>query len=256
MGIQLSCVKIPLNMVKICFHPFWPFFQRLATLCGDWPRGAAPHAPLHWLQCPVPPAAPTREPESFDLDQTRSTLTSGDFLSQRSLSIRPSSPAQTSTVAPGSALKRGRFLQFNCTGILYCHAEQLDFLYSHHSSGAGRLRARDQTRRELLSQGDHRICHIATVRCDRPTGGGGGGLVTLVYHSIPYRVPDSDILPGNDTEEVLAVETELGGTTLAHWPSSMYISPPASSCSVLSKLRLQLWSPSRGSWRPDGAWQL
>ena len=54
----------------------------------------------------------------------------------------------------------------------------------------------------------------ATVRRDRPTGGGGGGLVTLVRHSVPYGVPDRGILPDDDTAEVLAVKTDRGGTTL------------------------------------------
>ena len=61
---------------------------------------------------PVPPAAPIREPESSDLERTRSTLSSEDSLSQRFLSIGPSSTAQTSTAAaaPGPTLEKGRLL--------------------------------------------------------------------------------------------------------------------------------------------------
>ena len=51
-----------------------------------------------------------------------------------------------------------------------------------------------------------RCWSLATIRRDRPTG--GCGLVTLVHHSVPYREPN------DDTEEVLAVQTDLGGTTL------------------------------------------
>ena len=51
--------------------------------------------------------------------------------------------------------------------------------------------------------------------------------VTLVHHSVPYRVPYSDILPDDDTAEVLAVETILRGTTLTF--VNVYILP-ASSC--------------------------
>ena len=58
-------------------------------------------------------------------------------------------------------------------------------------------------------------------------GGSSGRLVTLVHHSVPYRVHDSGILLDDDTAEVLAVETDLGRTTLSF--VSVYISP-ASSC--------------------------
>ena len=57
---------------------------------------------------------------------------SSGTLSHRSLSIGPSSPlAQTSTAAPGPALEKSRFLQFNYNGILHCHAELQDFLHRH-----------------------------------------------------------------------------------------------------------------------------
>ena len=67
----------------------------------------------------------------------------------------------------------------------------------------------------------------ATVRRDRPTGGGGEGLVALVYHFIPYTVPDGDILPDDDAVEVLAVETDLGGTTLTFVNVYIPLGPPA-----------------------------
>ena len=54
----------------------------------------------------------------------------------------------------------------------------------------------------------------AAIRRDRPIGGGGVGLVTLVCHYIPYRVPDGDILPDDDTAEVLPVEVDLAGSKL------------------------------------------
>ena len=40
-------------------------------------------------------------------------------------------PTQTSNAVKGPALERGRFLQFNCNGILHCHAELQDFLLRH-----------------------------------------------------------------------------------------------------------------------------
>ena len=138
---------------------------------------------------PVPPATPTREPESSDLERTRSTLSSGDSLSHQSLYIGPSSPsAQTSTAVPGPALERGRFLQVLVTCV--------------------------QETKLGVNSSLKEFTDYATVRRDRPTGSGGGGLVTLVHHSAPCRVPDRGILPDDGTAKVLAVETNFGGTTL------------------------------------------
>ena len=171
---------------------------------------------------PVPPAAHTREPESSDLERTRSTLSSGDSLSQRSLSIGPSSPAQTSTAAPRPALERSRFLQFNCNGRLHCHVELQDFLHRHQV-----LVACVQETKLGVNSSLKVFTGYSTFRRDCPTGGDGGGLVTRVHHSFSYRVPNNDILPEDDTAEVLAVEIDLGGTTLTF--VNVYI-PPVSSC--------------------------
>ena len=130
---------------------------------------------------PVSSTAPTREPETSDLEWTRPTLSSGDSLSHRSFSIGPSSPpAQTSTASPGPALERGRFLQFNCNGILHCHAEMQDFLHRHQVLVAWVQEAKLGVNPFLKKFTDY-----VTVRRDRSTGGGGGGLVTLVHHSVP-----------------------------------------------------------------------
>ena len=122
-------------------HAGWVAF--LCMVCDQWCHrlytgiySPADYRRLATWSCPtcstpVPPAAHTRRPVSSDLERTRSTLSSRDSLSQRSLSIGPSSPAQTSTAALGPALERGRFLQFNCNGILHCHAELQDFLHRH-----------------------------------------------------------------------------------------------------------------------------
>ena len=144
---------------------------------------------------PVPPVTPTREPESSDLERTYmfDPLVRGLPLSQV-LSIGPSSPpAQTSTAVPGPALERGRFLQFNCNGILHCHAELQDFLHCHQV-----LVACVQETKLGVNSSLKEFTDYATVRRDRPTGGGGGGLVTLVHHSVTYSVPDSGILPDDD----------------------------------------------------------
>ena len=41
--------------------------------------------------------------------------------------------------------------------------------------------------------------------------GGGGGIVILLHHSVPYKVPDGDILSNDAMAKVLAVQVELAG---------------------------------------------
>ena len=72
----------------------------------------------------------------------------------------------------GPALERGRFPQFNCNGILHCHAELLDFLHRHQV-----LFACVQETKLGVNSSLNEFTGYATVRRDRPTGGGGGGLV-------------------------------------------------------------------------------
>ena len=78
-----------------------------------------------------PTCSTHQEQEYSDMEQTHSTLSYGDFLSQRSLSIGPTSPAWMITIAAGPAFEEGRYLQFNCNGIQHCHAELQDFLHHH-----------------------------------------------------------------------------------------------------------------------------
>ena len=69
--------------------------------------------------------------------------------------------------------------------------------------------------------------NFAAVRRDRP-GRGGGGLITLVHHSITYTEFDtSNFFPGDTVAECLAVELEMGGAKLL--VANVYI-PPVSSC--------------------------
>ena len=96
--------------------------------------------------------------------------------SRDSLSFGPSFPAQTSTAAAGSILKReagscNLTATASFTATLNCKTSCIitgcwSPVWKRQNSG------------------------YATVRCDRLTGGGDGGLVTLVHHSVPYRVPD------------------------------------------------------------------
>ena len=176
---------------------------------------ASPVELPHMLH-PSPTCAPTRERDSSDLERTRSILLCRD--SHLSLSIGLRSPsAQTSTAVPGPSLERGRFLQFNCNSILQCHTKLQDFLHRHQV-----LVACVQETKLGVNSSLKEFTDYATVRRGRPTGV-GGGLVALVHHSIPYRVPDSGILPDGDMAEVLAVETDLGGTNLTF--VNVYIPP-------------------------------
>ena len=123
----------------------------------------------------VPPAVPTREAESLDVEQTCSTLSSGDSISQKSVSFGPRFPSQMlSSSAPGPGLEGGRFLHFNCNGIQHCHTEHQDFLHPHQPF--------------VVCVQDTKLCvysslkeftYYATIMQDRQYGG-RGGLVKLV----------------------------------------------------------------------------
>ena len=160
----------------------------------------------------LPVADPVELPNMFHPSPTCSThqrdgygADTFDLFFQRSLSTGPHSPAHTSTSTPGPALEGGRFLQFNCNGIQHCHAELQDFLHRDQV-----LVACVQETKLGVNSSLKEFTDYATIRRDRP-GGCGGGLATLVHHSVPFRVPDGDILPKDDTAEVLAVEVDLGG---------------------------------------------
>ena len=170
---------------------------------------------------PVPLAAPTWEAESSDMERTQTTLSSGGSPVQRSLSIRPSSPAQTSITAPGPTSEGGRFLQLNCNGIQHCRAELQDFLHRHQV-----FVPRLQETKLGVNSNPKVFTGYANIRRDRLTGGSGGGLVTPVHHSVPYRVLDDDILPDDDTVYNLAVETDLGETTLTFVNVYIHHPPP------------------------------
>ena len=69
--------------------------------------------------------------------------------------------------------------------------------------------------------------NFATVRRDRPTGG-GGGLITLVHHSVAFtEVNTNHLFPGDSTAEHLAIEVDIDGAKLL--VVNVYI-PPISSC--------------------------
>ena len=92
---------------------------------------------------PVPPSTPSRSPESSDMENTRSLVSSssGTFFSATSGSWRsglsgttqsPQGQDNASNSATGVDLGGGNILQFNCNGISHCHAELQDFLHKNH----------------------------------------------------------------------------------------------------------------------------
>ena len=94
-----------------------------------------------------------------------------------SLSIRPSSQAQTSTIASGPASEWGRFLQFNCNGIQHCHTELQVFLHVHQV-----LVACVQETKVGVNSTLKDLTGYATIRRDRLTR--GRGIVTLIHHRV------------------------------------------------------------------------
>ena len=65
----------------------------------------------------------------------------------------------------------------------------------------------------------------AVIRRDRPTGG-GGGLITLIHHAIPFVEVPSPFNNNNNTEAIL-VNVTISGENLV--VANLYI-PPQSSC--------------------------
>ena len=57
--------------------------------------------------------------------------------------------------------------------------------------------------------------------------GGGGGLITLVHHSITYRELLDPVLPGDSVAEIQSINVEMGGAHLI--VTNIYI-PPCHSC--------------------------
>ena len=147
-----------------------PFHSRLpAAGPGDCPT----------CSTPVPPAVTTREEEYSDMEWTRSTLSSEDFLSHQSLSIGPISPAQTSPFAAGPAFEGRRFLQFNCDGIQHCQVERQNFLHRHRVLPAcvqGTELGVNSSLKEFTDYG--------TIRCNRPNECGAG---LNCYSHPPFR---------------------------------------------------------------------
>ena len=88
---------------------------------------------------------------------------------------------------------------------------------------------------------------VSTVQLQHPTEG-GGGLVILIHHSVSFRVPDGDILPYDDTPEVVVVKADFGQfggmtPTFVNVQLRPTLSRPP-------EKRPQFWCSPEGLWRP------
>ena len=181
------------------------------TICG-WPRGAAPHAPLwsHLQHLPGNLSPPTWSEHVWP--SRPGNPSTSDFAHQ---------PRRVPSLQD-LPLKEAGFCSSIATASKHCHAELQDFHYRHQVLVA----CVQETK--LVVNSSFKVKEFtgfAIIRHDRPAG--GDELVTLVHHSVPYRVPDCDIHPDDDTDELLAVENDLWGTTLTS--VNVYITP-SSSC--------------------------
>ena len=129
----------------------------------------------------------------------------------------------------------GRFLQFNCNGIVHCHAELQDFLHRHQVKVA----CIQETK--LRPGSPHKeFSNYTSIRKDR-RGGRGGGLLTLVHQSLSFREADTATLPNDDTAETLGVVVVVGGVSLH--VLNVYIPPrPLASKATLLTLTPSWWT--------------
>ena len=113
-------------------------------------------------------------------------------------------------------------MQFNTNGILNSRHQIVHLLEQRNI-----LVACIQETKLTSSSNLPAFPNFATVRRDRPTGG-GGGLITLVHHSVAFtEVNTNHLFPGDSTAEHLAIEVDIDGAKLL--VVNVYI-PPISSC--------------------------
>ena len=116
---------------------------------------------------------------------------------------------------------RGHFLQFNTNGILNSH-QQLTQLLKDQNILIACIQETKLTDTSSLPP----FPNYAVLRKDRSQGR-GGGLITLIHHSITYKEVYPNFFPGDTTIESQAYSIEVNGAELLI--CNIYI-PPASSC--------------------------
>ena len=138
----------------------------------------------------------------------------------------PPSPSRSSPVtATHAPLSEGSILQYNCNGIQNSHQEILSLLHSRHVLIACLQETKLGPNSTLRDFPDY-----ITIRRDRPniTGPNGGGLITLVHHSIPYiPLPTDHYFTQDVSTEHLAITATINGHPVNIF--NIYI-PPTSSC--------------------------
>ena len=112
-------------------------------------------------------------------------------------------------------------VSWNCNGLKNSCAELSDFLSSRQVKIPGIQETKSSTRAKTPS-----FPNYAVIRRDRPTGG-GGGLISLVHHSVPFvKVPS----PINNNTEAIVIEASIANVSFVL--ANIYV-PPQSSCAPL-----------------------
>ena len=141
------------------------------------------------------------------------------------LPLPPTPPTPPPLIPPPSpddpnAQVQGHFLQFNTNGIQNSKQE-LDHLLKTNNILVACIQETKLTSSSNLPTFEK----FSVERRDRTTGG-GGGLITLVHHSVSYTVVDSSPYFSDSTIEHLAIEVDIDGAKLL--VINVYI-PPVSS---------------------------
>ena len=114
-------------------------------------------------------------------------------------------------------------MQFNCNGIRNSHLEISRLLQTQLVLVA----CLQETKLSSSSPPLPPFPNHTIIRRDRPGSSRGGGLITLVHHSIPYTVPTTDLFPHDSTAEHLSITATINSIPIhIH---NIYI-PPTSSC--------------------------
>ena len=124
-----------------------------------------------------------------------------------------------------------RFLQFNCNSIQHCHTELKNFL---HRQGV-LVTCKQETKLCMNCSKSSQMSPSGTTT----RSGGGGGLITLAHHSIPFGVPDGDILSNDTTAKVLAVEADFCAESLKL--VIIYTSPRPPTFRTMPSISMPIW---------------
>ena len=120
-------------------------------------------------------------------------------------------------------MEGGNILQINCNGIGNSQHELSALLHSK-----GILVACIQESKLHSSSATPDFPNYTVIRRDRPAPTRGGGLLTLVHHSIQYKnLPTDDLFPNDSVTEHLAITAFINKVPINIF--NIYI-PPTSSC--------------------------